>query len=121
DPNIVRTYEVFDSAVTEVQKGEIDPDKLKEAILSACGEVDPLQSPDTKGRQRFFNDIAGYTLEIQEEFKKGLLAVTEEDLRRVAGTYLTGNTAVLATLAGASMIEEANKQMGEIFEVSPLT
>jgi Zn-dependent M16 (insulinase) family peptidase len=120
DPNIVRTYEVFDAAAREAIKGDIDPEKLREAILTSCGDVDPLMSPDTKGRRRFFNDIAGYTLDLQERFKKGLLNVKEEDLRRVAETYLTSNDAVLATVGGAHLIEEANKQMGGIFEVAPV-
>jgi Zn-dependent M16 (insulinase) family peptidase len=120
DPNIVRTYEVFEAAIREITKGEIEADKLKESILSSCSDVDPLLSPDTKGRRRFFNDISGYTLELQERFKRGLLTVKEEDLRRVADTYLSVNDAVMTTVAGQPLVEEANRQMGNVFEVSPV-
>lgn len=120
DPNIVRTFQVFDSAIPDVLKEEIEPEKLQESILRSAGEVDPLLSPDTKGRRRFYNDLAGYTLELQEKFKKGLLEVTEEDLRRVAETYLMGDNAVLATIGGAAQVEEANREMGDIFKVSPV-
>lgn len=119
DPNIVRTFEVFNAAVGEIIKGDIDPDDLKEAILTACGSVDPLLSPDTKGRVRFFDDLAGYTLEKKEQFKQGLLEVTEQDLRRVAETYLSNGNAAMATLGDPKKIEEANAEMGGIFEVSP--
>ena len=119
DPNIVRTFEVFESAVGEVVKGDIKPDDLKEAILTACGAVDPLLSPDTKGRVRFFDDLAGYSLEKKQQFKKGLLEVTEEDLRRVAETHLTNGEAAMATLGNPQKIEEANTVMGGLFEVSP--
>jgi Zn-dependent M16 (insulinase) family peptidase len=106
--------------VREIIKGEIEVDKLKEAILSSSGDVDPLLSPDTKGRRRFFNDIAGYSLELQERFKRGLLNVKEEDLRRVADTYLNKNDAVMATIAGGPLVEDANRQMGGVFEVAPV-
>src|SRR5205823_11426431 len=45
DPNIARTYDVFDQAVEWVTEGEIDGENLKEAVLGACGDVDPLESP----------------------------------------------------------------------------
>ncbi|MBW3587944.1 MAG: insulinase family protein [Actinobacteria bacterium] len=119
DPNIVRTFEVFNSVVAEVIKGDIDSDDLKEAILTACASVDPLLSPDIRGRVRFFDELAGYTLEKKEQFKQGLLEVTEEDLRRVAETYLSNGNAAMATLGDPKKIEEANAEMGGIFEVSP--
>lgn len=120
DPNIVRTYQVFDDAVKEVVKGDIDAADVKEAILSACGAVDPLESPDTKGRRRFFDDMAGYTLELREQYKQRLLSVTEADLRRVAEKYLSGDGAALATLSNPDKIKEANEEMGNIFEVSAI-
>ena len=119
DPNIVRTFEVFNAAVAEVIKGDIDPGDLKEAILTACGSVDPLLSPDIKGRVRFFDELAGYTLAKKEQFKQGLLKVTEQDLRRVAETYLSNGDAAMATLGDPKKIEEANTEMGGIFEISP--
>ncbi|MGH2810741.1 MAG: insulinase family protein, partial [Actinomycetota bacterium] len=88
DPNISRTYDVFEEAVSFVLKGGLDRDEIKEAILSAAGAVDPLESPDTKGRRRFFDNIAGYTLDLRQEYKRGLLRITEDDLVRVADTYL---------------------------------
>lgn len=120
DPNIVRTFQVFEDAIKEVIKGDIEADDLKEAILSACGAIDPLESPDTKGRRRFFDDLAGYTLGLREEFKGRLLKLTDEDFRRVAESYLSGDGASLATISSPEKVEAANSQMGGVFEVSPL-
>lgn len=119
DPNIARTYKVFGDAVTEILRGELDPQDVKEAIISACGAVDPLLSPDTKGRNRFFDDLSGYTLEQKQAFKKELLSLADEDLIRVAEKYLTGEGS-MATIGNPAKVEEANKEMGEIFEVSPV-
>ena len=91
------------------------PITIKEAVLSACADVDPLSSPDTKGRGRFFNDLAGYTLERRAEFKRRLLAVTATDLRRVAQAYLQNGA--MAVVSSEEKIAEANAQMGGVFAV----
>ncbi|MFN3266458.1 MAG: insulinase family protein, partial [Deinococcales bacterium] len=114
DPNVKRTFDVYAGAL-EFMARPFEQDTLKESILGACADFDPLSSPDTKGRSRFFNDLAGYTLELRAEFKQGLLSTSEDDLRRVAQTYLVNPR--LAVVSNAEKIEEANKLMGGIFEV----
>lgn len=119
DPNIAGTFDIFKQGVAEIIDNGVEPADLKEAILSACGAVDPLSSPDTKGRTRFFGDLAGYTLALQKEFKKKLLEVTEADVRRVAKDHLL-NEGAMATVSNPDKVEEANQQMGGIFEVSAI-
>ena len=114
DPHIKRTFDVF-TGVNAFLEQTIDSDALKEAVLAACADVDPLSSPDTKGRGRFFNDLAGYTLERRAEFKRRLLAVTAADLRRVAQTYLQNGAS--AVISSEEKIAEANAQMGSMFAV----
>lgn len=118
DPNVAETYRVFQAGVAEVINNGIAETDLKESILSACRQVDPLSSPDTKGRTRFFGDLAGYTLELQERFKNGLLTVTAEDVQRVAKTYLDGDVGVMATVGNPDRVAEANETLGGIFEVA---
>jgi Zn-dependent M16 (insulinase) family peptidase len=117
DPNIVRTYDVFDRAVQWVTEGEIETEALKEAILGACGDVDPLESPDIKGRREATNRATGFTLQARELFKQRLLQVSAEDLRRVTRTYLQGAPAVQTTVAGSDLIEAARKEKPGLFEV----
>jgi len=117
DPNIVRTYEVYGQAVRWVTDSEIDPEALKEAILGACGDVDPLESPDIKGRREATNRLTGFTREARERFKQRLLEVTAEDLRRVARAYLIVAHPVQATVAGPDLVEEARKESPDLFEV----
>ncbi len=114
DPHIARTLEVYDKALDWVQGDEWNAEDLKEAILVGCGQVDPLTSPDTKGRIRFFADNAGYTLELKAKFKRRLLEVTAQDIRRVASEYLSRDAAI-ATIASVKKVEEANKELGNIF------
>ncbi len=121
DPNIVRTYDVFDDAIKWVTDREIEEEPLKEAILGACGDVDPLESPDVKGRREATNRVTGFNLQAREQFKKRLLQVTGEDLKRVAATYFLDKPAVQTTVAGADLIEAARKEKPGLFEVvSPI-
>ncbi|MGQ0678306.1 MAG: insulinase family protein [Actinomycetota bacterium] len=120
DPHIARTLGVWEAAVPAVTEGDIRPNDLKEAILASCAAVDPLLSPDTKGRSRFFDDLAGYTIAQKQRFKQGLLEVKIEDLTRVATEHLAGDGYALATIANPAMVEEANKELGDLFEVSAI-
>jgi Zn-dependent M16 (insulinase) family peptidase len=117
DPNIIRTYDIFDQAVKWVTEGEIEAEPLKEAILGACGDVDPLESPDIKGRREATQRMTGFTREVRERFKQRLLQVTADDLRRVTHSYLAGGRAVQTTVAGADLIEAARKERPNLFEV----
>jgi Zn-dependent M16 (insulinase) family peptidase len=117
DPNIVRTYDTFDRAVTWVTQGEIEPEALKEAILGACGDVDPLESPDIKGRREAINRLTGFTRAERETFKQRLLNVTAADLRRVTKGYLESARPIQATVAGPDLVEAARKERPGLFEV----
>jgi len=117
DPNIVRTYDVFDQAVRWIVDDDIDAEGLKEAILGSCGDVDPLESPDIKGRREATNRVTGFTREARERFKQRLLAVTTDDLRRVARAYLLSSPAAQTTVAGPDMVEAARKERPGLFEV----
>jgi Zn-dependent M16 (insulinase) family peptidase len=117
DPNIIRTYEVYDQAAQWVAESEIDAEALKEAILSACGDVDPLESPDIKGRREATNRLTGFTREERERFKQRLLRVTAADLRRVAKTFLADGKPVQATVGGADLVEAARRERPDLFEV----
>ena len=117
DPNITRTYDTYDRAVRWVIDGDIDPEALKEAILGACGDVDPLESPDIKGRREAINRLTGFTRQEREKFKQRLLNTTAADLQRVAKAYLQQPRPIQATVAGADLIDAARKERPDLFEV----
>lgn len=117
DPNIIRTFEIYDQAAKWIAESEIDAEALKEAILGACGDVDPLESPDIKGRREATNRLTGFTRKERERFKQRLLKVTGADLRRGAKTFLDAGNSVQATVAGAELVEAARKERPDLFEV----
>jgi len=108
---------VFDQAIRWVTNEEIEAETLKEAILGSCGDVDPLESPDIKGRREATNRATGFTREARERFKQRLLQVTADDLRRVTRAYLMSAPAVQTTVAGPDLIEAARKERPGLFEV----
>ena len=117
DPNITRTYDTFDRAATWLIESEVAEDALKEAILGACGDVDPLESPDIKGRREAGNRLTGFTRPQREKFKERLLEVTAADLRRVAAKYLARGRHVETTIAGPELVEAATRERPGLFEV----
>jgi len=117
DPNIIRTYDTYDRAVRWVIDSDIGPEALKEAILGACGDVDPLESPDIKGRREAINRLTGFTRAEREKFKQRLLSATAADLQRVAKSYLESPRPIQATVAGADLIDAARKERPDLFEV----
>jgi Zn-dependent M16 (insulinase) family peptidase len=117
DPYVIRTYDTFDRAARWVVDGEVNDEALKEAILGACGDVDPLESPDIKGRREATNRLTGFTRAERERFKKRLLEVTAADLRRIAITYLSPDGHAQTTIAGPELVEAAIKERPGLFEV----
>ena len=105
DPNISRTYAVFRDARTFLGS-DLGARELKEAVLGVSKTLDPLTSPDTVGRLRFYGDQSGFTPEVQEAYKTRLLGVTLDDLRRVMDTYLTPEHAAYALVAGKDPSED---------------
>jgi presequence protease len=108
---------VYDQAVRWVTDNEIDAEALKEAILGACGDVDPLESPDIKGRREATNRATGFTREERERFKQRLLRASPDDLQRVTRAYLDVARSVQATVAGPDLVEAARKERPDLFEV----
>ena len=99
DPHIGRTFEVF-ARVADFLASERSQRELTEALLSASRQLDPLLSADSLARSRIFSDLAGFSADLQEDYKARLMRVTLDDLRRVQATYLTPEQAAYATLSG---------------------
>ena len=111
DPHIERTFEVFRGALEFVNSNEVGTQELEEALIRSGGALDPLTSPDTLGRSRFFSDLSGYSREKQQEFRKRLVAVTLADVRRVASSYLKAENSAIALISNADKVKEVQEKM----------
>ncbi|WP_293912230.1 insulinase family protein [Deinococcus sp.] len=119
DPHIARTYEVM-GKLGEFLTGDLSERELTEGVLSASRQLDPLQSADSVARSRIFGDLAGFSADMQEDYKARMMRVTLADLRRVQASYLTPERAAYATLSGRDPNEETAAQKLK-FEVKPVS
>jgi presequence protease len=111
DPHIRRTFEVFENALEYVLSDEIGLREATEALIQSGGSLDPLTSPDTLGRSRFFGDLGGYSKTRQEQFRSQLVAVTLEDLRRVASSYLGSPNFAIALISNPDKVAEVKEEL----------
>lgn len=118
DPHVARTYRVF-AQVREFLSGEQDERVLKEAIISASRQLDPLTSAGSKARNAIVSARYGFDAPARREYRERLLTVSLEDLRRVAATYLRPERAAYGLLAGQDPNAQA-ATLGLHFEVKAL-
>lgn len=118
DPHIARTLQVFRDARAFLNT-ELSQREVTEAILASSKLLDPLTSPDTIGRMRFYGDQAGFTAEVHEAYKARLLKVTLDDLKRVMDTYLTPERARYGLVAGRDPNEDV-KDLNLSFNVQAI-
>ncbi|MDI4497601.1 peptidase M16 [Moraxella nonliquefaciens] len=99
DPHCVATFEHFEKSIDWLLDNDHDASKLEEAILGVIGSMDKPASPAGEAIKACFGELHGRTKEMQETMRAKLLAVTIDDLKRVAYTYLKDKPHVKASLA----------------------
>ncbi|HXH02723.1 MAG TPA: insulinase family protein, partial [Candidatus Competibacteraceae bacterium] len=105
DPRLTETLSDFDRAL-EWLLGSTHPARtLEEAILGVIGAIDRPASPAGEAISSFFGSLFGRTPEFRREFRRRVLAVTLDDLQRVAATYLTPERVSTAVLGGAERLK----------------
>ncbi len=93
DPNLRKTFEAFDGAIDWVQSTALKFDPLEEAILGLVSSMDAPGSPAGDARKAFHNQLLGRGPNAHKEKRERILAVTVEDVKRVAAKYLNGPNA----------------------------
>ncbi|MDV2081215.1 insulinase family protein [Marinobacter xestospongiae] len=107
DPRLSETLTDFDQALDWLQTEDHDPQALEESILGVIGQLDKPRSPAGEARHAFQNRLFGRTPEQQARFRERVLAVTMDDLKRVANTWLTPEKASIAVVTSADRRAEA--------------
>jgi Zn-dependent M16 (insulinase) family peptidase len=102
DPRLQETLADFDAALAWLQQQPHDAEALEQAILGVIGSLDKPGSPAGAAKQDFHNALFGRTPEQQRRFRQRVLAVTRDDLLRVANTYLQPERASIAVVTNDS-------------------
>ncbi len=117
DPRLAETLEDFDSALTWLQEADHDPQELEESILGVIGQLDRPRSPAGAARHAFHNQLFGRTPEQRARFRERVLAVTLEDLKRVARQWLVpenASTSVVTSPENRRAAEELGLEIQEL-------
>jgi len=93
DPELERTYEVFDKAIAWGRQGQIGGAAVEEAILGIVSALDAPGSPAGEARQSFHLALHGRDACWREEQRRQILTITADDVQRVAEHYLQGEIA----------------------------
>lgn len=102
DPRLAETLQDFDESVTWLLAGTHDPSGVEEAILGVISGLDKPASPAGEAKQDFHNRRFGRDHAQRMLFRQRVLAVTQDDLQRVAQCYLLPERASIAVVTGAA-------------------
>ncbi|UTF60525.1 insulinase family protein [Gilvimarinus sp. DA14] len=111
DPRFAETLADFDQSVQWVMQEPIDADEIEQSILGIISSIDKPASPAGEAKQTFHAELFGRSRAKRESFRARVLEVTEDDLKRVAQTYLRPERAsIAAVIPGAA--KQAAETMG---------
>ncbi len=114
DPRLTETLADFDAALNWLAETEHQPQALEEAILGVVGSIDKPGSPAGEAKSTYQAELFGRTREKRELFRNRVVAVTLEDLKRVAASYLIPEKASIALVTHAGNKEVAQTLALEI-------
>ncbi|MFC3115253.1 insulinase family protein [Cellvibrio fontiphilus] len=101
DPRLTETLADFDASLEWLQTTDHPWQAVEEAILGVIGSIDKPGSPAGEAKSTYQAELFGRTREKREQFRNRVLAVTAEDLKRVAATYLQTEKASIALVTHA--------------------
>ena len=98
DPRLAATLDDFDRSLVWLREEKHEPRQVEEAILGVVSQIDKPGSPAGRAKQAFYDGLYGREPEFLRAYRRRVLAVTLEDLQRVAETYLNPENAGIAVL-----------------------
>ncbi len=106
DPRLMDTLADFDRALDWLHAHDHPARTLEEAILGVVAAIDKPGSPAGEAISAFFGTLFDRTPEQRRAYRQRVLAVTLDDLRRVAAHYLQPEQARCAVLSNARTLAE---------------
>ena len=118
DPRFQATLDDFDQSLEWLQEHKHEPRQVEEAILGVVSQIDKPGSPSGRAKQAFFDNLYGRDPEFLRTYRRQVLAVTLNDLQRVATTYLNPEKANIAVLTDSNTArQEAASLELEVIEL----
>ncbi len=117
DPRLTGTLEDFDRSLHWLAEQATERE-LEEAVLNVVSDIDRPESPAGEAIGTFFASLYGRTPQWRRAFRRRVLEVTLDDLRRVADTYLDPSKAHIAVVASPQTLERHREALD--LEVIPV-
>lgn len=108
DPRLAGTLQDFDDAIAWLLGNQHKPRQLEEAVLGVIGSMDKPSSPAGEARRAFFNTLFGRDHQHLLEFRRRVLEVSLDDLRRVAATWLRPESASIGVITTHARLQDAD-------------
>ncbi|MEA1922183.1 MAG: insulinase family protein [Pseudomonadota bacterium] len=112
DPRLGETLDDFDRSLIWLQEEKHEPRQVEEAILGVVSSIDKPGSPAGRAKQAFYDDLYGRKPEFLRAYRSRVLAVTLDDLQRVAKTYLKPEIAGIAVLTDPKSAADNAETLG---------
>jgi Zn-dependent M16 (insulinase) family peptidase len=117
DPRLAETLADFDKAIDWMLNYQHEERQLEEAILGVIGSIDKPGSPAGEAKSAFHNTLHGRSREKLQHFRKQVLEVSLDDLKRVTTTYLKNGEASTAVITSAATYEKLGDLGLEVVEL----
>jgi len=104
DPRLQETLTDFDNALDWVVSNKHQPHQLEEAILGVIAAMDKPSSPAGEAKQAFYSHLFKRDLEHRMTFRRRILEVSMEDLKRVTQTYFSPDAASIGVISNAEAL-----------------
>lgn len=117
DPRLAETFKDFDASVDWLLNAEQLPHQLEEAILGLIASMDKPGSPAGEAITACYALLHARTPAFRTKLRERLLAVTLDDLKRVADVYLRQQTpvkSVVAPVAKREVLQELGFQIKQV-------
>ncbi|WP_156188945.1 insulinase family protein [Acinetobacter indicus] len=117
DPRLAETFKDFDASVDWLLNAEHLPHQLEEAILGLIASMDKPGSPAGEAITACYALLHARTPAFRTKLRERLLAVTLDDLKRVADVYLRQQTpvkSVVAPVAKREVLQELGFQIKQV-------
>ena len=117
DPRLAETLVDFDRSVAWLLENEHEWRLVEEAILGIISNIDKPGSPAGEAKKTFHGILHGRSPEQRRRFRARILEVTQDDIKRVAETWLKPERASTAVISDPTTLAK-NEELG--FEVIKL-
>jgi Zn-dependent M16 (insulinase) family peptidase len=107
DPRLAETLADFDASVRWLLEHDHEWRLVEEAILGVISSIDKPGSPAGEVKKTFHAALHGRTAEQRRRFRARVLQVTQDDLKRVAASYLKPEAASTAVISNPATLKQA--------------